>query len=277
MIGSFALMNGRLVPPSDLVFPLDDPDIPSGYGCYETLKVRAGVLYLAPWHEERLFSSARILGIAHSLPAGGLVNALHALVEANGLPDCNIKVMLIGRAGRDADCYAFALPALRVPEGGHEQGVDCLIWHGERPFPSAKSLSLLQSVMAFRAAEARGCWDALLVNRHGHITEGTRTNVFWQRSGEPGHVFTPPPKDALEGVTRKVIMEAMAALGRPVAERDLPLREVLSGYVAIMVTSTSTGVAPVARLFHDDSVLALPRPDCAGELANAYKSRAEAY
>lgn len=272
MLGTNALMNGRLVSPKDLVFPLDDTDITSGYGCYETLKVRKGLLYLADWHEERLFASARMLGIRHALVDGQIVRALNALVDANRLRDCNIKVMLVGRQQRDADWYAFALPALFVPEGGYESGVDCLVWQGERPFPSAKSLSLLQSIIAFRAASDRGCWDALLVNRRGEMCEGTRTNIFWQRIEEPDVVYTPPSSDALEGLTRKLIMEAMAKAGKPIMEQPLRLSEALSGRIAIMLSSTSTIVAPVARLMDGQSVVTLPKPPAAGELLELYRS-----
>lgn len=266
-----ALRNGELVPTSSLAFPLDDADIVHGYGCYETLKVRDGVLFLAGRHEERLLMSAAILGIRHAIRPGDIASALDRLARANGLADCNLKLMLIGRSDRDADWYAFALPALHVPEGAAEAGVSCLAYRGERQFPRAKSLSMLLSTIAFRAAASLGCWDALLVNGRGELTEGTRTNLFYLFPDDPAKVYTPPAADVLEGVTRGVLMDAMAASGSPVIERPLPLAEARSGAAALMLTSTSTGIAPVSRLIDGDA-LELPVPPRVAELRAFFAS-----
>lgn len=248
MIGERIMRNGRLAPPSDASFGLDDVDVTYGYGCYETLKIRDGILYFPEFHEERLLRSAGILGIAHDIKPGDVVAALRSLSEANGVPSCNIKVMLIGRDGRSADWYAFMLPAVVPPEAAYSDGVAALLFRGERHFPAAKSLSMLLSTVAYRAAVAAGCYDALLVNGRGEITEGTRTNVFYARRGESDAVYTPPAADVLEGVTRRTLIAALAESGVRAVERPLLLSDALSGEFALALTSTSTRVAAISSL-----------------------------
>lgn len=248
MIGSHIIKNGRIVEASAAVFPLDDTDVTYGYGCYETLKVRQGVLYFPEFHEARLLSSASILGIATDLKPGELIPALDTLIDGNRGLDCTIRVMLIGHEGRPADWYAFMLPALVAPAAAYTDGASCLLFRGERHFPQAKSLSMLLSTVAFREAARQGCWDALLVNGRGQITEGTRTNVFYARHGESSAIYTPPAGDVLEGITRKTLIIALAEAGISTVERPLELAEALSGEYGLAVTSTSSKVIPVATL-----------------------------
>ena len=276
MIGPKALRNGALVDASSLVFPLDDADITHGYGCYETLALRAGTLRLPGRHLERLIRSADILGMRHGLARPAMEAALAALVAANRIADCNLKLVLVGHADRDADWYAFMLPPLHPPEGAHEAGLGCLAFRGERQFPRAKSLSLLMSTVAFRAAASLGCWDALLVNGRGELTEGTRTNIFYIRLDEPLVTCTPPAADALEGVTRGEVLAALAEAGQALAERPLRLAELAGGRVALMLTSTSTGLAPVSRIM-DGTWLDLPVPPRVAELRGIYERHLSRY
>ncbi len=246
---SSVIHNGVLIDAAGAVFPLTESDLIHGYGCYETLKVRGGVLYYPEFHAERLIRSADIIGFSHNLTIHTVVDAMERLVCAEHTADCNIKIMVFGHTTREADWYVLCLPALYPPEGARTGGVACMAFHGERQFPQAKSLSLLLSTVAFRQAEARGCWDALLVNRRGEITEGTRTNVFFALQEEPHQVYTPPACDVLAGITRKTCMEAMEHAGRPVLERTLSLSEILSGKAGLMVSSTSSRLLPVTSLY----------------------------
>jgi branched-chain amino acid aminotransferase len=251
MLGTMIIHNGQMAPAYAAVVPADDPDAFHGYGCYEVLRIRDGILFYPEFHEERLLRSAAILGIHHALKPGDLVHALRQLADANGSTDCTVKVLLFGREGRDADWFAFLLPPLYPPADSSSTGVTCTLFHGERPFPAAKSLGVLVSTLAFRQAKAMSCWDALLVDRHGQITEGTRTNLFYvDRTSLPDAftVCTPPATDALEGITRRTLLEALAGAGIPTAQRPLDVQEALSGRFCLMLTSTSTGVVPVHSL-----------------------------
>lgn len=260
MIGTSILVNGRLAPPSEAKFGLDDIDIANGYGCYETLKVRAGVLYFAAFHAERLLHSAGILGIVNGVNAGELATALELLVRDNAVPECNVKVMMIGHEHTPADWYAFLLPPVVPSARSYTDGVQALLFRGERHFPNAKSLSMLLSTVAYRLASAMACYDALLVNGRGEITEGTRTNLFYVRSGDSTVVYSPPLADVLDGITRRTLIEALAAVGVRAVDRPLRVEEALGGEYGLMVTSTSSRVIPVSGLRGPVSVAAIVEP-----------------
>lgn len=250
MLGTWFWKDGDLHRAEDAAAPLDDADLTQGYGCYEVLKLRSGLAYFPEFHEERLIRSLDLLGIGHALKPGFLKAAIAALAEANGLSDANVKVIVIGRAEAPAECSVLCLPPIYPPADAPLRGVACLLFMGQRQFPRAKSLSLLLSTVAYRAAAARSCYEALLVDAHGRITEGTRMNIFYAEAaaGQGDGIYTPPAAQVLEGITRRTIMEAMAVAGRPVRERPLGLDEALSGRYAIMVSSTSNRALPVSSL-----------------------------
>lgn len=250
MLGSWFWKDGALLRAEEAVARLDDAELSQGYGCYEVLKLREGLVYFPEFHEERLFRSLALVGIEHALQPGFLKRAIAELAEANGLSDANVKVIAIGRPAASAECRILCLPPIYPPADAPSQGVACLLFRGQRQFPRAKSLSLLLSTVAYRAAAARSCYEALLVNALGQITEGTRMNLFYaEAEASPGGaLFTPPAEQVLEGVTRRTLMEALAAAGRPVRERPLGLEEALSGRYALMVSSTSNRALPVRSL-----------------------------
>lgn len=250
MLGEWFWKDGELLRAENAFVRLDDAELTQGYGCYEVLKLRSGLAYFPEFHEERLIRSLAILGIGHALKPGFLKAAISALSEANGLSDANVKVLVIGRAEAPAECSVLCLPPIYPPADAPSYGVDCLLFVGQRQFPRAKSLSLLLSTAAYRAASARSCYEALFVDAHGRIAEGTRMNLFYAEAEAPagGVIYTPPAAQVLEGITRRTIMEAMAAAGRPVRERPLGLDEALAGRYAIMVSSTSNRALPVRSL-----------------------------
>ncbi len=252
MIGRITIRNGVVSGLEEVSFSLDDPDIFYGYGCYEVLKLRGGRVYFPEFHAERLVESIRILGIEYSFTKEDVVLAINELVMNNGLSDCNIKILVVGHEKRAADWYVFATPALYPPEDAPEKGVTCLLYHGERQFPRAKSLSLLLSTIAYRTARSFDCYDALLINALGQITEGSRTNIFFCDSMSTDLsrpvIYTPPDHQVLSGITRMTVLETLKDAGWRYEERELDLSAVLDGFVSLMISSTSTRLVPVGSV-----------------------------
>jgi para-aminobenzoate synthetase/4-amino-4-deoxychorismate lyase len=88
---------------------------------------------------------------------------------------------------------------------------------------------------AWRAAEAKGGFDALFFNERGELTEGGRSNVF-VRIG--GHWYTPPLScGLLPGILRKVILDSPAWK----ASERVITREMLEGAEDIVVCNSLRG------------------------------------
>lgn len=74
-----------------------------------------------------------------------------------------------------------------------------------------KSLNLLANVLAHQDASSKGCFDAILVNDDGIITEGS-SSAFFSIFGDK-LVTTPLAKNILPSITRKYVFKAAAGIG----------------------------------------------------------------
>jgi len=248
MIGTYFWLNNELRPVAEAVVPADDINFAYGFGVYETLKIRKQLLYFKEQHVNRLLHSTHIIGLEHPYQAADLFHALSELCRANSLEDANIKMLLIGAESPEhTKLYIMALAPFFPPRTSYRDGVHTITVQAERPFPEAKSLSMLVSTIAFRSARRAGAYDALLVDRTGFIREGTRTNVFYCDMALPEIVYTPPRSTVLDGVTRRTVIEALTEDGIDVVERALHLGE-LGKFCGLFLTSTSSKIIPVASV-----------------------------
>ncbi len=265
MTGTVFWRNGELLPLAAGNIPIDDVNFAYGYGVYETLKVRGGKLYFSTLHTERLLHSAAIIGLDHGFPMTAIEQGLVDLVQANAEKDANLKVLMIGRTGPGADLYMMQLNPLFPKRHDYKHGARAVLVKGERQFPQAKSLNMLVSTLAFRQARELEAYDAVLVNRHGQLTEGTRTNLFYS---DGLRFFTPPAEQVLAGVTRLTVMECIREQGWQLEEHPLALAEIKAedsdgtgkAPTGLFLTSTSTKIMPISTVIDQgqETVLAIP-------------------
>ncbi|MBI4151576.1 aminotransferase class IV family protein [Candidatus Woesearchaeota archaeon] len=251
MLGRWFSLNGSLLPIEKAVIPLDNLEFSYGFGVYETLKVRSGHLYFPERHMERLFHSAKTIGLNVPLPSDALFSALKDLVRAlndellQSTPprdqSYNLKILCVA-----GTVSIFATAPLYVPEKYYKHGVDVITHHGERLFPQAKTLNMFMSYLAYARAKEASAYDALLVDREGVIREGTRTNLFFT---DGISLFTPPREHVLEGVTKLTLTDALREKGVTVTERPLSVQDIPT-YAGFFLTSTSSKVLPISQIDH---------------------------
>lgn len=91
--------------------------------------------------------------------------------------------------------------------------------------------------LARQVADKHGWYDALLVNEHGCITEGSITNVFI-RNGDTWS--TPPVADGLlGGVSREAFMEGVAVRERSLVAADLKAADEIVVTNAVLGSATA--------------------------------------
>lgn len=248
MVGPYYVLNGELRPIAEATVAVDDINFAYGFGVYETLKLRAGVVYFPERHADRLLHSAEIISLEHPFTREQIETAIRDLAHANGLQDANIKMLLIGSPNVDdgslSHLYVFMLNPLFPPREVYRDGAAVITFCGERRYPRSKSLDMLTSTLAYRAARRAGAYDALLVDREERITEGTRTNLFYT---DGTTVFHPPDKTALLGVTKLTLKETLLGHDFEVRERPLARKEI-GEWAGFFVTSTSSKVIPVSHI-----------------------------
>jgi branched-chain amino acid aminotransferase len=262
-------IDGEILDAADARIPVTDHGLLYGDGVFEGIRIYAGRLFRMRDHLERLGISARAIGL--ELPGG--IDALRDVVEqtarAAGLEEAYVRLIVTrgdGALGVDPTrcltprvvCIVDAIEL--YPEAVRARGLDLVTVSVRRPppdvlEPQVKSLNYLTSVLAKREAVLRGADEALLLNTHGRVAEASVANVFALREGL---LRTPPPTEgALEGITRRVVLELCAALG--IAAAELPMARIdLIG--ADEVFLTGTGAELVAVRSCDGAPIGAGRP-----------------
>jgi branched-chain amino acid aminotransferase len=110
--------------------------------------------------------------------------------------------------------------------------------------PRVKSLNYLANIMARMEALASGADEAIMLDIHGYVAEGSADNIFLFRNGE---LYTPGVQDALEGITRATVIDLAGRKKIRVHETKLTLYDV---YTAdeVFVTGSGAGIVAVTEV-----------------------------
>ena len=247
--------NGEILPIEEATIPLSSIEYSYGFGVYETLRVSNRQIYFLKDHTERLMESAKIINLEHPFTEKEIQENISQIITKNNAETCNIKMLLIGSPTKEgAQLFIICLNPLFPDKKLYRDGATLTTYKYERVFPHAKTLNMLQSYLAYRKAKESGAYDALLINGGGYITEGTRTNFFCIKDKI---IYTPPEKDILLGVTRKVLLKVAKDNGYEVTEKDIKIDDIAK-YDGAFISSTSSKIIPIQKI---DTLELNPQPE----------------
>ena len=239
---SYFSRGGVVLPVEQATVSLASIEYSYGFGVYETIRVSHGIARFVDEHCRRLQLSAQAIGLEQSYQPSEITHWITDIIKANEVETCNIKVLLIGgKTAADAELYILCLAPYFVERKLYKTGCHCTTYEYERMYPHAKTLNMLPSYLAYRTAQSQGAHDALLINRRGEITEGTRSNFFTLKGST---IYSPPESDILLGVTRDHVLALAKEQGFDIVHQPIPL-DSLSSYDAAFLTSTSAKILPI--------------------------------
>jgi D-alanine transaminase len=253
-----AYVNGHYLPAHDALVSVEDRGYQFSDGIYEVCEVRGGAIIDERRHLERLRRSLGELRIALPLSPRALSVIMRETIRRNRVHDGIVYVQMTrGVARRD-----FAFPpsgtrpsvivtARNLDRRGNEkkaeQGLAVVTVPESRwARPDIKSISLLPNVLAKQAARDRGAAEAWFVDRDGRVTEGASSNA-WIVTPDDKVVTRPADNGILRGITRTVLIEAIAAQHLLFEERAFSVEEAYGAREAF-VTAASQIVMPVVRI-----------------------------
>jgi len=251
-----------------------------GIRCYDT-EIGPAV-FRHQEHFQRLTRSAELYYMPLPYDVEALRAATLELIGRNGLRSCYIRPLAYRGYGQ------MGLNPLEAPvdvtiavwewgaylgEEGKSKGIRAKVssWRRISPaslIPSAKaSGQYLNSVLAKIESVKAGYEEAILLDDHDHVCEGSGENIFvvWE-----GRIITPPAAASiLDGITRKSAMQIARDLGVEVIERDIARAEL---YLAdeVFMTGTAAELVPVREI--DDHTVGTGTP---GEVTRAVQTAFE--
>jgi branched-chain amino acid aminotransferase len=221
-------------------------------------------------HLQRLLTSAELYYMPVPYTLEELRAATHELIAANSLRECYIRPIVYRGYGQ-MGLYPLDAPVdvtiavwpwgAYLGEEGKANGVRAKVssWRRiphEALIPHAKACGqYLNSVLAKIEASKAGYDEAVLLDSHGFVCEGSGENIYAVRGGT---IVTPPQTAAiLDGISRRSVIQIARDLGFEVVERDLARAEL---YMAdeVFLTGTAAELVPVREL--DDHAIGEGRP-----------------
>lgn len=242
-------VNGEYVPAAEGVLPLSDLGIVRGYGVFDLLRTYGPVPFRLREHLLRLQSSCRQIGL--DLPWS--LDELEAIVTEtyarnDNLPDASIRIVVTGGVSANfmtpqqhPSLAVMITPVTPYAAQYYRDGCKVVTTRIERIMPTVKSLNYIGAIMAMKEAAAVDAVEAIYMDRQGHVTEGTRSNLFMLKDG----VLVTPTEGVLPGITRQVVLD-VAAQEYTIVERDVPYAS-LPEFDEIFLTSTTKEVLPVVK------------------------------
>jgi D-alanine transaminase len=107
-----------------------------------------------------------------------------------------------------------------------------------------KSLNLLPNVLAKRAAQKRGCQEAIFVDENGYITEGASSAFF----AIFANVLQTAPLTAniLPSITRQFVLEICKNVGLDVLEKQIRVQDA-TGADELFIAVSSKDIVPMVK------------------------------
>ena len=210
-------------------------------------------------HTRRLFDSAAIIGMKIPFTRDELNEAQCEAVRKNGLETAYLRPMVFYGAegmGLRADnlkvhCiiavwqWGTYLGEENIRRGIRVKTSSFARYHANTAMCKAKANGhYINSMLALHEALAAGCDEALMLDTDGYVAEGSGENVFIVADGA---LHTPDLNAALNGITRRTVLQLARDEGLDVVERRITRDE---AYIAdeVFLTGTAAEVTPVREL-----------------------------
>jgi branched-chain amino acid aminotransferase len=250
--------NGKFVQKQEARTSVYDHGFLYGDGVFEGIRTYNGRVFRLDGHLDRMYDSAKAIDLKIPLSKEEMKKAIIETLKRNGLKDAYIRPIVTrgdGDLGLDPRKCPVPNVFIITQEWGamygdlYEKGLTAVTVGIRRNAPEAlppniKSLNYLNNILAKIEANVKGGDEAIMIDVHGNISEGSGDNIFVVKNGM---ILTPPPLNNLRGITRAAAIELAIKDRIPVSETNMGLFDI---YTAdeVFVTGTAAEIAPVTKV-----------------------------
>jgi len=256
-------LDGELIEWRDAKVHLLTHTLHYGLGVFEGVRAyktdQGAAIFRLQEHTDRLFRSAKIMGMGMPFDKETINEAQKTAVRENNLDSAYIRPMCFygseGMGIRADNLRTHVMVAAwdwgsYLGEDNMKNGIRIKTssftrHHVNITMCKAKANgNYMNSIMALQEAVNDGYDEALLLDAEGFVAEGSGENFFMVRDGV---LYTPELTSALEGITRATVMTLAEDIGLKVVEKRITRDEV---YVAdeAFFTGTAAEVTPIREL-----------------------------
>lgn len=265
-INEFLMQNGRVEKCADF----NNNSIYSGINVYEVIRVINGVPLFFEKHIKRMQKSMKLIDMDLPYSYETCKGYIKKLIETNGKVDGNIK-LVINADKPKKDFTLFYIKHAYPRESDYKEGVRTILYHGERDNPNAKIVNDDFRGKVNEKINSREVYEAILVDRNGKMTEGSKSNIFFIKGDL---VITSPISEVLPGITRDEILEICLENKIKVKEEGYMYEDVrnLDG---AFISGTSPSVLPIKYI--DENSLNSTQNTIIKIIINKYREKMKDY
>ena len=225
---------------------------------FEGLRVYEGEIFKLEEHTDRLYHSAKRMGIKIPYSKDEINKATKKIVSIQNVQNGYVRPF----AWRGSEMMAISAQQTKIHvaiatwEWGSyfdpklkTEGIKLNISKWRRPAPNtipwdtkASGLYMI-CTLSKHEAEQQGYTDSLMLDHEGNVAEATGANIFFK--DKDGNLHTPIPDSFLDGITRRAIIEIAKSKNIKIHERKISPKE-LSKFVGCFLTGTAAEVTPVS-------------------------------
>ena len=227
---------------------------------FEGERVYEGEIFRLKEHTERLFYSAKRMGIKIPYSESEINNASKNLVNIQKVQNGYVRPVI----WRGSEMMAISAQknkihvAIATWEWGSYfdpklklKGIKLNISSWRRPNPNSvpwdtKAAGLYMiCTLSKHEAESQGFTDSLMLDHEGNIAEATGANIFFKN--KVGELHTPVPDSFLDGITRREVIKIAKSKNIKVVERKIAPDE-MKDFTGCFLTGTAAEITPVSKI-----------------------------
>ncbi len=214
---------------------------------YEVFKLINGIPLFIEKHLERLKNSISILSLNNNCANINIIlSEITELSKLNNTLYGNIElnfVFDIDKKNNPKRILGF-IPHKYPGPVDYIEGVQTILLQAERDNPNAKVKGSQTRAIADMALKNNNVYETVLVNSNGHITECSRSNIFFIK----GNIaYSAPENLILQGITRYYVVQAIKNIDIEI-KIDLIHYTTLNKYDAAFICGTSPGILPISKI-----------------------------
>lgn len=235
-------IDGNYYEKNDAKIPALSQSVHYGFGVYEGIRSydinNKAAIFRMNDHTDRLFQSAQLLNIKIPYEKELINDVLCDVLQKNRFTNAYLRPVVfmgdefLGLHTQNTSVHIMVVAIqwnhFYINKAQIKKGIAIKTSTHERlalknGLNKAKANGLyLISILANNEARAAGCDEALMLDPNGHVAEGSGANIFMVKNNV---LYTPLLDFALDGITRRTIIQVAQDQKYTVIEKNITLTE----------------------------------------------------
>ena len=253
-------MNGEFIPWKNANSHIINQGLHYASAVFEGERAYKGKIFKSKEHTDRLFKSAKIIGIKIPYTESEIIKAKDDLIQKMDFKDCYVRPIVwrgsqqMGLSTKDADVNVAIAAwddwATYFKIEDRLAGLKLITSPWKRPAPDTAPYEAKASgpyiicTMSKQFAEEKGYNDALMLDYRGYVAEGTGANIFFINEK---NIYTPIPDCFLNGITRQTVIELINEKGFNLIEKHIQFNEI-NTFDEAFLTGTAAEITPIRSI-----------------------------